>query len=121
MSEAAPRQEDQQRKRPRYGWFAHRAEENHESPKERKPETEDGTVLLRTRPDKRLEAVSTLVLAAQGGGGILPLIPLCKLGQALPANSSGARKSENHENTKGRKHEKESGFIVSCFRSFVFS
>jgi hypothetical protein len=38
------------------------------------------TVLIRTLPDKRLEAASTLVLAAQSGSGILPLIPLGKLG-----------------------------------------
>jgi hypothetical protein len=40
--------------------------------------TAGGTV--RTLPDKRLEAVSTLVLAAQSGSGILPLIPLGKPG-----------------------------------------
>jgi hypothetical protein len=39
-----------------------------------------GTVLIRALPYKRLEAASTLLLAAQSGKGILPLIPLGKPG-----------------------------------------
>jgi hypothetical protein len=47
-----------------------------------KPRTGGGSVLtlIRTLPDKRLEAASTLVLAGQSGSGILPPIPLGKLG-----------------------------------------
>jgi hypothetical protein len=38
-------------------------------------------LIIRKLPDKRLEAASTLVLAAQSGSGILPQIPLGKLGR----------------------------------------
>lgn len=39
-----------------------------------------GSVAIRTLPERRLEAASSLVLAARSGSGILALVLLSKMG-----------------------------------------